>query len=244
MYKNLQNSIIKAKSLRSSWVICVVFVLSCVFSSGCMPYLWITPPVKVSTSFGGSILLNKRPESDLAAQKGPQMPGIMNINFGIYPLQAPEFLRTRSFDIGLGYHVSTLYFSLPEDERFPLHGPYLEGIWYVHNSPLYEGSWWRSRVGLHLQPRLLFLTSGLEDRYGFAANVKVSVEISYHTPGGEFSECDRKGCIFGAYYGEFAIGLFAQTGYGFLGRTHFWDVRVGVHLNIPITGGVGFVWLK
>ena len=212
-------------------------------SSGCLPFAWMTPPMKVSSGFGGSITIRSSPSANAEQDDiAPKKPGAMNLYFGLFPLKAHPSMELRPFDFGIGYHISQFYGG--EDQGIVIHGPYLEMSWYPHTRPLHRKSLWNSRFGVHLQPRLLMITDSGYRKYGIATNIKFTAELSRYLEPNSGGNCDNDGCVFGSWFGEISIGIFAQTGYGFLGKTHFVDIRAGVFLNIPISVGAGFIFLK
>lgn len=197
--------------------------------------------MKASSEFGGSITVRasepKPDEEDL-----PRKPGAMNLYFGIFPLKVHPAMEMRPFDIGLGYHLSRL--TGFDDKGFHIHGPYMEASWYPHVSPISKKSRWNKRFGVHLQPRLLMISNEGYSRYGLATNIKFTAEVTRYLYSNSGSQCDSSGCVTAAWFGEISFGVFAKTGYGFFGKTHFVDIRAGVFINIPVSVGLGFAWWK
>lgn len=175
----------------------------------------------------------------------------------IRPLQIAPSLLTRSFDLGVGYHL------LPTTSQTFYHGPHAELAWLNAVERPDFMDWFlrdddRARLGLRVRGQAFW--GDFDGPVGRGGAVQVFFEgFSFHD--GDFGGCsfsdtqnspaqsafgeeeDEENAFCGAGYawGESSIGLFIETSYARIDTRDQWLLSIGLTVGAPATIGAGFI---
>lgn len=236
---------------RSRSVILGLTAAIAMLASGCIPIVWVTPPIQLEASVGAAVREEARSDAQDVSAAFPMSASIM-------PLQAFPAMGARSFDLGAGYHL------MPATSHRFNHGPHIDlALLHPVDHPGFLdwafGDATRARVGLRLRGQAFL--GGHTDAVGHGAGLQVSFEgFSFGTE--DFSGCTLNGsdepaayralgddsannegafCGSGFTWGETGFGLFAETSYSRIDLRDQWIFSLGVKGRLPATLGIGFI---
>lgn len=197
-----------------------VFLTHALFLASCVPYAWVTPPIKAGISGGVSIQ-----ERTLPTMQG---------RVGIYPFQFFPEKSDREIDGGVGYFLLNPQSINPDQDDFFLHGPYLDMSYFM---PLDTHIPMRIYVSGKAQ---LAVNSA---RGGFGGSGQVGLEF-FSFSDSAFQHCMYEGCNSGYAYGETAFSFFLEGTQFYTGNVPLTFMGAGLSFRSPATAGIGWHFFR